>query len=245
MSAESVHEIRLGVGFKPYRYYRRFCRQDEGHKPLSIPENYTHGIALRKPISLYGMLGSIDVITDEPYSWLASLTGQPVEKPLGETHFESIYGGPRDEKFTQEPCILRVSFLLKTPAEYIKLIDTHAEIGIGRQRYLMMWGIGRPEIRRNMQALSQGEQRLVINKTLVNQKLLDETAKESLGEGELDNFDEIADKTEVGRYGYIWLPALLKKLRTIKFTFDRYEDNDEMEPSATPIQPKERVPVLV
>lgn len=236
MSAENdVHEIKLGETFRPYRYHRRLCAQGEGDKPLHIPENYAHGIALRKPVQIFGILGSIDMITDDPNGWIESfIKGPPVEKPLGETCFQSIYRGPGNQEFTEEPCILRLSFQPQTPIEYFKLLGTYAHVDLGKERYVAVLNSRLSTIRRDLRLLEQGEQVLVVTKNLINVKLAVQTVIE----------EDTDDKDEIDR-SFVWIPPIFRKLRTPKFTFKRYDDGDGEEAPETPPEPEKRTFVLV
>lgn len=87
------YEIVPGVPFKPFENATHFCRPGEGAKPFLVPEAYPHTLALRTEVILYQINGVIDVITDDPNDRKANIAAllSRLKKPLGETHFESIY----------------------------------------------------------------------------------------------------------------------------------------------------------
>jgi hypothetical protein len=189
------------------------------------------------------------VITDDPISGLQSLFGENcrlVEKPMGETHFESIYKGKDNQEFTEEPCILRFSFLVHNPGEYAKLLNTEADIELGKERYLLIWNQNRPLVKRCMQYLEEKNKKIVVvtEKNLFNHNELNfNEQKSDYPDGELE-IEEL-EKLEFGRITFIWLPAELKQLRKIKLTFYRLDDGGGSTEPLKPIDPeKERIPIL-
>ncbi len=222
------HEIQRGVSFKPYKGARRFYQTPKGKSPLIIPENYDHGLVLRKWVTLDGMDGLIDVITDQQFAWVGSLLkgGFPLEKPLGETAFIVDMLSDREEVYKEEPAILRVSFHPKTPSNYTKLLNTEAEVKLGAERYMMIWNFSRATARENMQCIEQGHNIWVIEKNLFNIK---EAEAVEVEDYDLEELEKLRNE-EIGRITFVWLPINLRLLRTIDFRFNSAEHDSESYP---------------
>lgn len=241
------HAMQLGVGFRPYRESRRFCIPGEGNKPLLVPEQYSHVLALRKQVSIYGIHGVIDLISEDPYAIFDSMLAKGsrgVETPLGFTHFESIYRGEGNEEFTQRPYILRVSFLVRTPNDYAKLLITYVDVKLGEEQYLLLWNQSRPKVKRCMQRLEENsDPLLVVEKNLFNIKEMGNSELEGpITEEEKDRHE----KEDLGRCTFVWLPKNLKKFKTIEFTSNQFGGEGNQEQPTEPIEPEqEPLPVLV
>lgn len=199
-------EIQLGVSFRPYRNMRRFRVLGEGRKPFLVPESYDHVLALRKRVSLYGIPGVIDVVSEDPMAPLLSMISKArryrgVETPLGPTSFETIYRGrDKGHEFITRPYILRFSFLLRNPNEYSKLLVSYADIKIGEEEYVFLWNQDRPDVKRKMQKLERGQELLIVEKNLFK-------AKDQEGTEEVLDYE----KEELGRVSFVWLPKGFRK----------------------------------
>ncbi len=223
--------IRLDVPFRPYERVRQNYWPKKGENPALYYERYDHTLLLRRPISLYGILGHIDIISDDPWrSWIEATTKSlPVEKPFGETHFEFIYRGREDITYTEQPHILRFGFLLRTPADYAKLLDTYVDVEMGKEKYMAAWNLSIPRVARRMQRLEEGGELALTEKNLFNLKTV---------EGVKPPEDtEDGHKEDFGRVTFVWLLADRKKLRTIKLTFHRFFDEGDEEPQPESLLP--------
>lgn len=237
-------EIQFGITFQPFANTRRFYGTPKGREPFYISEDYDYGIALRKRISLNGIDGFIDVINDDPSSWLQSMIGKNcrrLEKPLGETIFESDYRGDGKEEVTEEPCILRFSFLTHNPGQYAKLLETFADVDLGKEKYMLVWNQNRPLVKKCMQYLEEGgKELLIVEKNLFNYKEI-EANMSLVGDQEIG----ISEKNEFGRITFVWLPLELRKLRKIKLTFHRLGGEDFRTNLIAPNEPeRELIPAL-
>ncbi|MBI2599435.1 hypothetical protein HYW43_00760 [Candidatus Daviesbacteria bacterium] len=242
-------EVRFDIAYRPFKGVRDFFHAPKGQKVPWITEDYEYGLALRKGISLDGLNGFIDVITDEPTSWMQSLVGKnckPVEKPLGETNFESVYRGNGQEEFTEEPCILRFAFLMYNPGQYAKLLETFTDVELGKEKYILVWNQNRPLVKRCMRYLEEGGKELyIVEKNLFNYKEIEEAEEDLDGPLTKEEIEEF-EKMDVGRVTFVWLPLDLAKLRTIKVTFRRLNNGGDMDQPEVPNDPaKEPLPVVV
>lgn len=227
-----AYQIQLSIPFKPYERTKRFYFPRKGESPIIVPERYEYVLALRKRVSLYGMEGVIDIISENPEAWAKSLVRRvPVEQPMGLANFRMIYS-KKGSDFTDVPFILRTAFVAKTPGEYSRLLNTYAEAELGKETYMHAWNLYRPSIDRNMERLEKGEQVMVAEKNLLNFKT---TITEDSGKEE---------NHRPGRITYVWLPDDLAKHRTIRMTFYQFDDGDEQEESINPTLDKKEL-VLV
>lgn len=239
---QKPYEIQLGVKFSPFKGVRVVSHVPESEKLVPIPEEYyPYKLTLRKPVLLYGIKGFIDVITDDPFAVFAIMQHNYIEKPLGETHFESIYRGCDNQEFLQEPRILRFSFYLRDPKDYVNLLNTYADVRIGKKDYVLAWNYSRPRARRVLQLLNEGEKGWLVEKNLFNAM-----PKDATGEiGDIEN-EEVPSKEDLGRITCVWLPPEVKLLRTPESIFHRLDHGDGQQlDSSSPPPEKERVPVLV
>lgn len=229
-----AYEIGLDITFKPFEKASKPYWPKRGAETFIIPESYSYTLLLRKKVSLLKIEGYIDIINEDPKNQFTPVAeNYPLDQPLGLAYFRMIYGGKDDIEYTQYPYILRFAFLLNTPAEYSKLLNSFIDVKLGEEEYLLAWNISRPAVKRRMLKLESGE------KTLVTQKNLFK-----LQEGDVEDID-IEDK-KFGRVTFVWLPDELKALRTISLTFRQFDDgNDHSEPSTPVIPDMEKVPYLV
>lgn len=239
-------EVCFGVTHRPFKGVRNFFHAPKGQKVLWISEDYDYGLALRKGVTLDGLNGFIDVITDDPKSWIQSLVGKhcrPVEKPLGETNFESIYRGNEQEEFTEEPCMLRFAFQTHNPGQYAKLLETYADVELGKEKYMLAWNQNRPLVKRCMRYLEEGGKDLyIVEKNLFNYKEIDEVPADPITDEEIEELE----KLDARRVTFIWLPLDLAELRTVKVTFHHLDDGkDNKQPEIPNDKIKRPLPVLV
>lgn len=235
---DKPYEVILGVPFKPFEKARRFFWPKKGEKPFPIPESYDYELLLRRKISLFGIEGYIDVISEDPEAPVEFLVGKgryPLAKPLGDTEFRMIYGGPNDIEYTNKPNILRFAFSLSTPADYSKLLSSYADVQLGEEQYILFWNVSRPSVKRNMQKLESGEKITVVQKNLFNSKLID---------GNLDEEVSGDEKTDCDRITFVWLPDKLKLLQTIALNFHLMDGGDDRDQPVDPISSeRNRIPV--
>lgn len=217
------YEIQLDVSFRPYERIRQNYWPKKGENPAIFYERYDHTLLLRKKVSLYGIPGYIDMISEDPMAQAEILLGSfRVEKPLGPAHFEEVISRGLDNtglsvENTMKPYILRFGFLLHTPAEYAKLLNTYVDVDLGKERYMTAWNLSIPRVVRRMQRLEVGEDLALTEKNLFNLK----NATEETSEEGLPNED-------FGRVTFVWLPESRKKLRITRLTFHRfYDEGDE------------------
>lgn len=236
------HEITLDVPFKPFEKERRFFWPKRGEKPFVVPEDYDYALALRKKVSFRGIEGYIDVIQEDPIHSMAELfvgmgKGAQLDKPMGETAFHLLWGKD-SAKVKEAPQIVRVTFLTKTPADYSKLLGSYIDVKCGDEMYLMAWNLDRPLVKERMACIEKGNELLIVEKNLLNQKPLDEPA-------DFPDLPDLENKS-FGRVGFVWLPRDIKKLRTLAFTFRRFGSDDQFEELVSPTPPIEKPePVLV
>lgn len=221
------YEIKLDTPFKPFETARKFYYPQKGEQPFLISEKYTHTLLLRREVLLYGLKGYIDIISenlDAPAEILAR--NLPLEKPLGDADFKQIYRGNNNITNIKEPYILRLGFLLHTPNEYAKLLNSYADVELGKEQYVLAWNTDISRVSRTIQRLEAGGKVIVVEKNLFNQKNTNTDMEES---GERDiNFHRVT---------FVWLPDDLKKLKTISLTFRQIYDKGDQKQPAEPIIP--------
>lgn len=229
------YEIRLDVPFKPYEKVRQNYWPKKGENAAIYYERYTHTLLLRRPVSLYGILGHIDIISENPEAPAEILVGSfRVEKPLGTADFkELISRGPDGNglsiEYTMKPYILRFGFLLHTPAEYAKLLNTYADVDLGKEHYMAAWNLSVPRVARRTQRLEEGKDLALTEKNLFNLK----NAEKADGDGP----EKGSSGEDFGRVTFVWLPEDRKQLKTINLTFHRFFDEGEEEQPVEPTLP--------
>lgn len=218
-------EIVPDVKFKPFKGFHRFRIAGEGRKPFVAPELYPYRLLLRRPVTYCGLTGCIDIINEDPIPFkpeVAIMMGYlHVESPLGQAGFITNYAGPDNITNTQTPYVLKLTFLVGTPAEYAKLVNSEYDAFIGRERYMGAWNIDRPLVRKTMQRLETiepGKKLFIVERTFVNVKKI---------EGDIDG--DIDEDKSPDRMEYVWLPENIKKLRTISFRLHQFFGRDNRE----------------
>lgn len=233
---DQLFEIKLDVPFKPYAGIRKRYWPKKGENPAIVHEDYDHVLLLRRKVSLYGIKGWIDVISDDPFSFLET-AGFPIEKPLGEANFVGIYRGgpgPADYTWRERAYILRFGFHLCKPADYAKLLNTWVDVVLGRKRYMTDWNLNIPRVQRVMKRLEEGKEVILPEKNLINFKRMDKI-----------NNDVDAKNEDFERVSVVLLPEDLEKLRTIELTFRQIFDKGHEE-QPTPTRPHgERILVRI
>lgn len=231
-------EIQPDVPFKPYERVRRFYWPKKGENPSIVYERYDYTLLLRRKVALYGIPGWIDIISDDPESWVELFVRRlPIEKPLGETSFGvTMYRGRDDDveyEYTEKPYMLRFGFHLHNPAEYARLLNTYADVNLGKKQYMAAWNLSIPRVQRVMQRLESGKEVILPEKNLINLKTEN---------GNDDFTGEDVRNEDFERVSMVWLPGDLKKLRTIKLTFHQIFDEGGGEHPTEPVIPdRERI----
>lgn len=235
---DQAYEIKLDTPFKPYEEARKFFWPRKGKQPFLIPERHTYVLALRRKVSIYGIEGYIDVISEDPDAPAEILVGSfPLSKPLGDTAFVMDYRGRDNITYREQPYILRFGFPLRTPAEYSKLLNSYVDAEMGKNKYMLAWNLSIPTATRNMKRLEDGEEVIVVEKNLFDLKVPEEGKNEGKEE----------DDKDFKRTTFVWFPDELKKLRTITLTFHQiFDQDDNQEQHIEPIIPeRERILVRV
>ncbi len=214
-------EIEVGKSFRPFLRMRNLHQDKEGD--LQVPESYDHGIVFRRNVSLFGIPGCIDTITEDPLGfWDLTYVKNPPDRPLGQVYFAmTMRRSDGQITYNREPFILRSAFLVDNPGQYSKLLNSYAEVVLGKERYLHPWNINRPTVKRNMEKLEAGEQVLVVQKNLLPAKQDDLVEAPSV---DLENmvFD---------RLNFVWLSNDVRPLRRkISFTYWQIEHGEDQEP---------------
>lgn len=238
-----LFEIKLGIPFRPYERVRNFYWPKKGENPAIVYERYDYTLLLRRKVTLYGIHGWIDIISEDPVAKAKILVGNfQIEKPLGPAHFEEIYSRhPSDTdlsvEYSKKPYILRFGFHVHNPAEFAKLLNTYAGVNLGRERYMAAWNLSVPRVQKIMKRLEDGEDVMLPEKNLINLKTGNENDSDIDGDGRNEDF---------GRVSFVWLPEDLKKLRTIQLTFHRFfDEDDEKQPTEPTIPDRERLLVRI
>lgn len=226
---EEAYLIQLGVPFKPFERVRSFYWPKKGEDQIDVPESYSYVLSLRKKVLCYGMDGVIDVISEDPETWPTTIK-EKHPQPLGLAYFRFVYDG-KDMEITDQPFILRFTFIVKTPAQYSKLLNSYADVQLGKKHYMLAWNLSMPVVEKEMQKLENGEEVMVVEKNLFDTDEMDPRTLEEIEGG----------REEFGRITYVWLPDDLKKHRTIKLNFKQFEDGDEEREQISPPHDKERL----
>lgn len=234
---EGSFEIKFGVPFKPFERVRKPYWPKKGEDPGIVPERYEHTLLLRKKVLFLGIEGYIDLISENPKNQFASLVKKyPLEQPLGLAYFKMIYHRSKDNvEYTQHPFILRFAFIPKNPAQYTKLLNSYVDVNLNKEEYLLVWNLSKPSVQERMQMLETGEKVVIVEKNLFNTKVLENSKPE-----------ERSENKRIGRVTFVWLPDEFKQLRTIKLTFDQFDNGDDLNEPSNPISPnKEQLAVPV
>lgn len=245
------HAIILGAPFKPFERVRRWYDERRDKLYYDVPESHEHYLYLRRHVSLYGIRGAVDIISDDPMVFI-EIMAQIARgyrtfsgHPLGDVFSTSIYKGNGNYEHTSIPAILRFSFLPTTPSEYAKLLCSYADIELGKDKFLTIFNLNQNAAKRKMNALEQGEKVLVKEKNLFNYDDLDKRPKITSAEGEVELNRKEDDDEDPGRISFVSFPIDRKKFRTVKLTFNRIYKGGEGEYPTIPILPDHQpLPVL-
>lgn len=255
--SEPRSDIQLGIGFKPFKGVRNFHHVPKD-KTFDVPEDYPHYLFLRKKVSLHGIPGLIDVVSEDPTSFIDKLalianTSKYrlfCDQPLGQVDNAIKYSGSGKYEPTDPAAILRFSFLLKNPNQYARLLTTYCVVDLGKDKFLLNFDLNQLAIKRGLQALESGKRIIVAEKNLFNLGKLENLKQEKASaDGEAESSElELPEKDQgdPGRIAFVHLPKDIKKLRTINVTFYRYNDWGKPEEYPTePLQPNlQPIPIL-
>ena len=254
----SVHEIKLGVGFKPFETAQDWYGDHEQMKIFeNIPECYDHTLYLRKPVYLQGVEGRIDVISEKVMSIITMLvTGKNWrlwhDRPFGYVERSStLQNGELVSVNT--PALLRFSFLLKNPSDYAKLMRTYGIVEMGEEEFFMSFMVNQDKAKGTREQLEEGKGPVLLTeKNLFNLKKAREIEEEAGLEDETPsgNHEPLQAPNKQlhpfpDRLTYVDLPVDYDKLKTIKVTFHGHDDWEEGEYPTEPVLPNgEPLPVL-
>lgn len=244
---ENRYNIVLGAPFKPFKGAREFYFPPEGKKPFYIGEDYTYHLYLRRWVNLQGIDGCIDVISEDPKSFIRKMAVMAAgyryfsDEPLGETNKTTYYSGNGVYTPEEESAILRFSFILNTPEEYSRLLSTYGEAKLGRERFLLTLALNERKVSEGFDVLRSGRKLLVVEKNIFNLKEVEKMEKLAW----LDTVDEKVEGEVPERVAFVEFPVDLKKFRTIKLTFSTDPSGGERKGIGEPI-PFERIkPMLL
>ena len=238
------HDVVLNSRFKPFEGANSFYNTLESKKQFVIPESYDYNLYLRRWISLSGIDGFIDVIDEDPTSIIDifALMAKDIrcynDTPLGSAEVHEI--GLREGKWVnlQAPGMLRFSFLLESPSDYAKLLNTYADVELGEKKFFLTFNFNQQAVKKGMKILEEGEPILAVEKNLFDYEVLQRLGKESRNKRKAP-----PPKEDPGRISFITLPKDLAKLKKIAVTF-RFGFDDEkhtIDPTQPNLQP---LPIL-
>lgn len=240
-----------GVAIRPFENDTDFYEytDEDLALPNFIPETYRHAIILRRKVSFLGLNGLIDVITEDPLATFRSIRpGMIHEQPMDAISSFMFTMSRKTNQLSvdEEPCILRFSFKLRTPSDYSKLLNTHLEAQLEKERYRLFWALQQKKQKRIFKRLEIGRKEIkVTEKNLFNVKMKEfELAGEAVDDEEIE-LPKLPNE-DIGRVSFIWLPMDLNRLKTIAITY--YEDgkDGDEEQLPDPIEPEAiKEPVLV
>lgn len=214
------YDVSVGIPFKPFEKVEGFIKPD-GKQPVPIPEEYDYIVLLQRKISYLGVEGYIDIISEDIEMMGEILVGgHSLEKPFGDVAFVLTIS-QSDTTAREIPYILRFNFIVRSPGDYTKLLNSFVDINIGDCGYTLVWNINRPCVKENLKHLESREEILVVEKNMFNRKKSDED--KDVGEAELEKFEN----KMYGRISFVWLPDDLDKLRTIELVFNQFDDGDD------------------
>lgn len=251
-----VHEIKLGVGFYPFELTPDKSKE-ETEIFKNVPECYDHSLYLRKAVSLQGVDGRIDVISERPMSIITMLViGKNWklwhDKPFGyvERH-STLQNG--EWVNVNAPALLRFSFLLKNPSDYAKLMRTYGIVEMGGEEFFMSFMVNQDKAKVAREQLEERKGSVLLTeKNLFNMKKVNEIEDEAEVEkdafhgnqGPIPELDKHLYPFP-DRITYVDLPVDNDKLKTIKITFHGHDHWGEGEYPTKPILPNEEpFPVL-
>jgi len=253
------HDIQLGARFNPFEIARVFYEAPEGGETFIVSERYDHLLYLRRPVSLHGIDGRIDIISEEPLPvlsmWAVQAAGYMsyIDHPFGRIEKVTKF---RDGKFdmNKNQAILRFSFLVKTPSEYAKLLRTYGTVTLGEEDFLLNFAVNQKFVQKGLKRLEQGKQLLAVEKNLFSERQIEEiTEKYGLeseeGEGEGSLLIASPPKKRrrecPSRIAFVDLPVDLETFRSIAIVFQSFDGFGEAEYPTQPIQPNRKpIPVL-
>lgn len=148
-------EIEIDRTFRPFLRMRSLYHDKKGD--LEVPESYDHGIVFRRDVSLFGIPGCIDIITEDPLGfWDLTYAKNPPDRPLGVVYFGmTMHTESKRITYEKEPFILRSAFLIENPGQYSKLLNSYADVTLAKERYLHPWNINRPTVKKIWKSLSE------------------------------------------------------------------------------------------
>jgi len=240
VGSSEPYEISTGVPFQPFEKAQDFIKPDVEEKPTPIPEEYDYVMLLQQKVSYLGVEGYIDIISEDIMAMGEVLmSDHSLEKPFENVGFVLTIS-ESDVKAREIPYILRFSFILRSPADYVKLLNSFIDINMGEGEYVLVWNINRPCVKENLQYLESGEEVLVIEKNLFNRN---NSTDKDVEEADLEEFE----RKVYGRVAFVWLPDDLDKLKTVELVFNQFGDGDDRALQFEPDSPdttKAPVPVL-
>lgn len=241
IEGSNPYEVSIGVPFKPFEKAQGFLKPEVDEKPAPVPEYYDYILLLQQKVSYLGVEGYIDIISEDIEAMGEVLvSGHSLEKPFDDVGFVLIVS-ESDITAKQIPYILRFSFILRSPGDYVKLLNSFVDINMGDKEYILVWNINRSCVKENLQHLESREEVLVIEKNMFNRS--NSTDEEDVEDTDLEEFK----RKVYGRVSFVWLSDDLDKLKTIELVFNQFDDGDDrafqIEPDS-PDSTKVPVPVL-
>lgn len=239
IEGSNSYEVSIGVPFKPFEKVQGFLKPEVDEKPAPVPEYYDYILLLQQKVSYLGVEGYIDIISEDIEAMGEVLvSGHSLGKPFDDVGFV-LTVSESDITAKQIPYILRFSFILRSPGDYVKLLNSFVDINMGDKEYILVWNINRPCVKDNLQHLESGEDVLVIEKNIFDRNK--PVNEKDVEEAELEEFE----RKLYGRVAFVWLPDDLDKLGTIELVFNQFEDGNDSEPKLEPDPTdKSRLPAL-
>lgn len=212
-----VLEVKPNIPFQPFESLKDwYSPKGELYDPR-IPDEYS--VLLRRKIKYAGIEGFIDLMSESlfynDYPFITAIDGAEFE--LEETDEE---GGIKAIEELKTPVVVRLSFILKNPRDYLALLSVQVELITSQGNFLLLY----PE--------EMGERKYLEEIELSGEKMLvrDGYLKvENVSAG-----DNLSHKVLSER---VWFPNDNDSIDAISLIFRIDGDSDNSENATDPVQP--------
>ncbi len=222
---DEILEIISGVAFNPFEKADGFYQKSDFLKDYKIPWDDACDLYLRRKFSFNNIEGYIDAISER-----ADFQDKPHTNPYGDAKFDIEKGQDQEGNeyaiYHELPAILRLSFFLRSPRDFVSLNNTGISLLSEEARYILIHTYYQKS-QDILHAIEDGKPYAIPERFFVE------------NEAFLRTLRSIKDKDSEVTYNVslLWFPPKVDDLKKIKLVFEKNNGRNDGGTRPEPIAP--------
>ncbi len=214
----NVLRIVPGVPFNPFENAESYYKRTDFEKDKEVPWDQSYDLFLRRKFNFDNIEGYIDIINEQ-----FQFENQPYINPYGAANFVTEEMEDETVLYHDLPSILRFSFFLKNPRDFVALSNTGITFLSPEEQYILIHTYA-PQTPDILHALDEGVEVPIVERHFSEIQDFIQTLK---------NVKDPEGIVELN-VSYLWFTKNIEDLKKIKLLFERQGRKDDSDPDPVP-----------